>query len=158
MDEIRFGATSADVMPVVSDTTIAITSFTAVGGGIWETMLEGQAETAYEFRSAADLVFDPGTLVENLTQGDPGDPGTISGTNNSLLITDASDDSELAVIENRTIDGSTAGWEAYSTALPAAAFTATLGAIKVEFRFEADDIDSLAGWYIDDVSVTAPGL
>jgi hypothetical protein len=29
-------------------------------------------------------------LVENLTQEDPGDPGTIGGTNDSVLTTDGS--------------------------------------------------------------------
>ncbi|NNC88540.1 MAG: hypothetical protein HKN82_08805 [Akkermansiaceae bacterium] len=74
----------------------------------------------------------------------------------SIRILDAFDDSELVVIENRTIDGSTTGWEQYSAALPAAAFTAVNGTIRIEFRFEADDIDSFAGWYIDDVEVTVP--
>jgi len=66
-----------------------ITSFTLVGGGVWELTLQGANETAYEFRSSTTLQFDPGDLVENLTQGDPGDPGTIGGPNDSVLTTDA---------------------------------------------------------------------
>ena len=54
-------------------------------------------------------------------------------------------------------DGNTTDSEEYSMALPAAAFTATDGTIKVEFRFGADDLFSFAGWYIDDVAVTTPG-
>ena len=62
----------------------------------------------------------------------------------------------MALLGDKTIDGSTTGWEEYSKALPAAAFAATNGRIVIEFRFEADDIDSFAGWYIDDVVVTVP--
>ena len=76
--------------------------------------------------------------------------------NGSIRILDASDDSELAVLEDQTIDGFTAGWEDYSKALPAAAFTATAGTIRIEFRFEADDLESFAGWYLDDVVITTP--
>jgi hypothetical protein len=75
----------------------------------------------------------------------------------SIRILDATDDSVLAVIEDRTIDGSTTGWEEYTTALPAAAFTATAGTVRIEFRFEADDLFSFAGWYVDDVTVVVPG-
>lgn len=67
-----------------------ITSFTAVGGGVWELTLVGEADTKYELRSSASLEFSPGDLVENLTQKDLGDPGTIGGPNNSVLTTDAS--------------------------------------------------------------------
>jgi hypothetical protein len=66
-----------------------ITSFTAVGGGVWELTLQAEANANYQFRSSTTLEFNPGTLVENLTQGDPGDPGTIGGPNNSVLTIDA---------------------------------------------------------------------
>lgn len=69
-----------------------ITSITPVGGGIWELTLAGAADTAYEFRSSAILNFSPGTLVEGLTQGDPGDPGSIGGNNNNILTTDSNGD------------------------------------------------------------------
>lgn len=49
--------------------------------------LEGEPNTTYEFRSAADLVFNPGTLIENLVPGST-PAGTIGGPNNSLLTTD----------------------------------------------------------------------
>jgi hypothetical protein len=65
-----------------------ITSFGAVGGGVWELTLRGNANTAYEFHSSTTLDFTPGTRVENLTQGDPGDPGSIGGANNSVVTTD----------------------------------------------------------------------
>ena len=62
--------------------------------------------------------------------------------------------SELAVLEDRTIDGDTGSiWAEYSVELPTEAFSVP---IKIEFRFEADDIDSFAGWYIDDFAITVP--
>jgi hypothetical protein len=97
--------------------------------------------------TAGTLTFQQWTEIEDV-------PGDLDY--GSLRILDASDNSELAVMEDRTIDGSTSGWEEYSMALPAEAFTAASGTIKVEWQFEADDIDSFAGWYIDDVSVTTP--
>ncbi len=69
----------------------------------------------------------------------------------SIHILKASDDSELAVVES-TIDGATAGWEEFSRGLPTEAFTE---AIKIEFRFSSDDFDFRAGWYLDDLEVTA---
>jgi hypothetical protein len=295
-----------DVVGEPTGSAPRITSFTGIGGGVWELKLLGNPDTGYEFRSSPILDFNPGTLVENLTAGVPA-VGTIGGTNDSVLTTDsngdatvrmtlagprnfvraqeapppppvtllaenfdtttpgslpagwttgtnpadnssltswqlgtpasvgpvppgvplpsgancvatnissnyddpitdtgaahtdiwlrspaidlgaatagtlafqqwtqiedvsgdldygsirildASNDSVLATLEDRTIDGSTSGWEAYSKALPAGAFTAAAGTIKVEFRFEADDIDSFPGWYIDDFVVTVPG-
>jgi hypothetical protein len=91
------------------------------------------------------LVFQQWTEIEDV-------PGDLDY--GSIRILDASDDSELATMENRTIDGNTSGWEEYSMELPAEAFTATGGTIKVEWHFEADDIVSFAGSYIDDVTVT----
>ena len=67
-----------------------ITSITSVGGTLWELALAGDPATGYEFRSSTTLEFTPGTLVENMTQGDPGDPGSIGGTNNSVVTTDGS--------------------------------------------------------------------
>ncbi|MDA0765820.1 MAG: hypothetical protein O3A87_05970 [Verrucomicrobia bacterium] len=72
----------------------------------------------------------------------------------SIRILDASDNSELAVLEDQSVEGDTNGvWAAYTKALPAAAFTVP---IKIEFRFEADDIDNFAGWYLDDLAITIP--
>lgn len=69
----------------------AITSISAVGGGVWELTLVGTAGVTCEFRSSTTLNFDPGTLVENLTQANPGsDPGTIGGPNNSRVTFDGS--------------------------------------------------------------------
>ncbi|MCH7229007.1 hypothetical protein [Haloferula sp. A504] len=65
-----------------------ITSFSAVEGGVWELTLMGAANTDFEFRSSTTLDFTPGILVENLTQDDPGDPGMIGGTNDSVVTTD----------------------------------------------------------------------
>jgi hypothetical protein len=56
-----------------------LTSLTSLGGGNWEVILEGDPNTAYEFRSSTTLSFTPGNLVQPLTQGNPGsDPGSIS--------------------------------------------------------------------------------
>jgi hypothetical protein len=75
-----------------------ITSFNSVGTNLWELTLAGKAETGYEFYSSTTLEFTPGTLLENLTQGDPGDAGTIGGTNDSVLTTDANGDGKVRVI------------------------------------------------------------
>jgi hypothetical protein len=73
-----------------------ITSITSVGGGVWELTLKGDASTAYEFRSSTTLNFTPGTLVESLTQGNPGtDPGVISGANSEILTTDGNGDAKV---------------------------------------------------------------
>ncbi|WP_338684956.1 Ig-like domain-containing protein [Haloferula helveola] len=66
-----------------------ITSITPVGGSTWELTLQGLPDTAYEFRESANLVFDPGALVTGLTQGDPGDPGTVGGGGDRRLTTDS---------------------------------------------------------------------
>ena len=68
-----------------------ITSITPLGDNLYELTLEGQPSTVFQFYSATDLVFDPGTLVENLAPGDV-PVGTIGGPNNSLLTTDAAGD------------------------------------------------------------------
>ncbi|MCH7229186.1 hypothetical protein, partial [Haloferula sp. A504] len=100
VDEIRFGTTYADVVPgaVVPGPDPRITSFASVGAGLWELTLSGEPDTGYEFYSSTTLDFTPGTLVENLTQGAPGDAGTIGGTNDSVLTTDASGDGKVRVI------------------------------------------------------------
>lgn len=67
-----------------------ITSLAPIGGNAFELTLEGANSTANEFRSSTTLPFVPGTLVSNLTKGNVGDPGTISGTNNSVVTTDGS--------------------------------------------------------------------
>ena len=72
-----------------------ITSFTGLGGGLWKLTLKGASNTGYEFRSSATLEFTPGTLVENLTQEDPGDPGAIGGANDSVITTDENGDATL---------------------------------------------------------------
>ena len=72
-----------------------ITSFTAIGGGVWELTLSGQALTKYEFRSSTTLDFTPGTLVGTLSQGNPGtDPGVIDGSGN-FVTTDTNGDAKV---------------------------------------------------------------
>lgn len=68
----------------------------------------------------------------------------------AVRVLDASDNSELGVVGD-VIDGSSDGWEQFARSLPAAA----LGkAVVLEFRFLSDEINNLAGWYIDDVKVS----
>ena len=105
-DEIRVGATYSDVAPAVSSVQQPqIISFTSVGGGTWELALKGDADTAFELRSSTTLDFTSGTLVENLTQGNPGgDPGTVSGVNSSVVTTDSNGDATVRI----TLTGSPA--------------------------------------------------
>lgn len=72
-----------------------------------------------------------------------------SGTIN---IVDASDDSFIVEVES-AIEGLSTEWETVSFELPAEALDKN---IKIEFRLTSDDFTNLAGWYIDDISVTTP--
>ena len=74
-DGVGYQLVSTD--PITADPQV--TSFTSLGEGNWELSLEGAPNTAYEFRSSTTLNFTPGSLVQPLTQGNPGsDPGSIS--------------------------------------------------------------------------------
>jgi hypothetical protein len=68
----------------------------------------------------------------------------------------AADDNEVLGLIASGLDGTFAGWQSYSKALPPAAFTEP---IRIEFRLQTDDFDasSFAGWYIDDVVITGSG-
>jgi hypothetical protein len=65
-----------------------IVSFSRIGGNLWELELLGNPGMPFQFRSSTNLIFSPGNLVQNLTQGTPGDSGTISGPNQSIVTTD----------------------------------------------------------------------
>ena len=67
-----------------------ITSFTFLGDETWELNLKGRANTDYLFRSSTTLDFTSGILLENLTQGTLEDPGTVGGSNDSVITTDSS--------------------------------------------------------------------
>ncbi|NIP97749.1 MAG: hypothetical protein GWO24_31675 [Akkermansiaceae bacterium] len=69
-----------------------------------------------------------------------------------LAVLDADDDSELAVILE-PIDGVTGDWSQVTRRLPPEALGKV---VKLEFRFQSDDLQNFAGWYIDDVEVTVP--
>jgi hypothetical protein len=69
-----------------------------------------------------------------------------------VVVLDATDNSEIAEIED-SIDGFSNGWENVSRQIPPAALGKV---IKIEFRFQSDNIENFPGWYIDDVSVTVP--
>ena len=69
----------------------------------------------------------------------------------SIRVLKASDDSQLGADLRNPTDG-TGDWEQITVGLPPEA----LGEIiKLEFSFQADDFGNQAGWYIDDVTVTA---
>jgi len=70
----------------------------------------------------------------------------------SIRILAADDLAELAVLEAK-VEGTSAGWEDYSKALPAEAFNE---AVIIEFRFASDEEVNQAGWYIDDFMITVP--
>ena len=104
----------SDVIGGVPAPSISITSITSLGGGNWELTLEGEASTGYEFYSSPILDFTPGDLVINLTQGDPGDPGDISGDNSEVLTTDGNGDGTARM----TLSGSPADFVRVQTAPP----------------------------------------
>lgn len=107
-------------MEVVSSAQApVITSIKPVGGGRWELVLEGDADTGYQFLSSPVLGFEPGALVENLSQGDPRDPGTIGRPADSTVTTD--------IITITDGDLNAAAWEAVGpVAIPAAALGQSL--------------------------------
>ena len=72
-----------------------ITSFRRIGGDVYELTLEGKSSTTYELRSSVSLEFNSGTTVLYLTQGDPGDPGTIGGLDERILTTDSNGDATV---------------------------------------------------------------
>jgi hypothetical protein len=82
--------------------TPVITSFNSQGSGVWELTLKADPNSSWQFRSSTTLEFTPGTLVEPLI--DAGGPGTIGGTNNSVLTTDSSGDAKVRL----TLTGSPA--------------------------------------------------
>lgn len=83
-DEIRLGATFADVAPNAPAPGIEL-FITSQGDGIWEAELEGFSGESYSFFSASDLQFDSGALIEGLTTAGV---GTVAGPNDSVLTVD----------------------------------------------------------------------
>ena len=69
----------------------------------------------------------------------------------SIRVLKASDDSQLGADLLNPTDG-TGDWEQITVDLPLEALGEV---IKLEFNFQADDFGNQAGWYIDDVTVTA---
>ncbi|MEM0896137.1 MAG: hypothetical protein AAGJ79_04560 [Verrucomicrobiota bacterium] len=92
-----------DTFQVLSDLSAEITSISPVGGGVFELTLSGAVSMDYLFRSTSNLDFSSGSVVENLTQGNPSDPGTIGGTNDSVVTTDSNGDATVRM----TLTGST---------------------------------------------------
>ncbi|MGB6221305.1 hypothetical protein [Haloferula sp.] len=82
---------------IMQDSQLAITSFTSVGGNLWELSLKGEADSEYEFRSSSSLDFTPGTLVLGLSQGNPADPGLVDPTTEAFVTTDSNGDAKVRV-------------------------------------------------------------
>ena len=69
-----------------------------------------------------------------------------------VAVLDASDNSEIAVLDS-AVEGASNAWREIVHVLPPAALGTT---IRIEFRFFSDDFGVFAGWYLDDVTVTVP--
>ena len=69
-----------------------------------------------------------------------------------IRVLDAADDSELAVLTS-VVDGAALDWAMISKKLPAAALGKN---VKIEFRFQSDELENFPGWYLDDIDVTVP--
>jgi hypothetical protein len=80
----------------IETTSPRITSFSSLGGGIWEvTLADGGAATSYEFRSSTTLDFTPGNLVGGLSQENPGaDPGDVDASGD-FVTTDTNGDATV---------------------------------------------------------------
>jgi hypothetical protein len=73
----------------------------------------------------------------------------------SVRVLLASDETQqLGVDLINPTDGTSSDWKEISVELPPEALGEV---IKLEFRFESDEVQSFAGWYIDDVVVSVPG-
>jgi hypothetical protein len=70
----------------------------------------------------------------------------------SVRVFDTADDSELAVV-TAVVDGSVPDWTMVTKRLPEVALGKT---VVIEFRFQSDELENFAGWYIDDFKVTVP--
>lgn len=72
----------------------------------------------------------------------------------SVRVLLASDETQqLGVDLINPTDGTISDWEEISVELPPEAIGEI---VKLEFRFESDEVQSFAGWYIDDVVVSIP--
>lgn len=88
-DEIRFGATSDDVLPKAGGPSRApaITSLTAIDATTYEITIEASASSSFSLTSSETLDFTGSGLVSGLTQGSLGDPGSVD-TNGLAFTTD----------------------------------------------------------------------
>ena len=88
-DEIRFGATAADVLPTASGPPVepAIAAISPVGSGIYEITITGSANTEYLITSSDVLDFANSIRIGGFTQESLENPGTIGG-NDDLITTD----------------------------------------------------------------------
>jgi len=84
------GRAMIEMQENISPRELAVRSISPLGGDQWELSLTGRPGVGYILRSDPTLNFAPGTLIEDLTQENPGaDPGVIGGTNNSVITLDS---------------------------------------------------------------------
>lgn len=106
-DNFKRIVTAAFEADPTASTGPVISSITALGADVYELFLTGGPDTEYQFYSAPDLGFEPGNLVENLNQAEEGsDPGTVGGSNDSVLTTDGNGEGRVRV----TLTGSPANF------------------------------------------------
>ena len=85
------GRAMVELQNNISPQELAVQSLSPLGGDQWELSITGRPGIDYILRSDPTLNFAPGTLIENLTQENPGaDPGDIGGANNSVITLDSS--------------------------------------------------------------------
>lgn len=78
-DEVRLGATSADVLPKIGGPAAepTITLLTAIDATTYELTIEASANSTFSLTSSETLDFPGSELVTGLTQGSAEDPGSI---------------------------------------------------------------------------------
>ena len=97
-DEIRIGESLADVFPAgPGPVEISITSINLVSPGLFELTLTGTPNSAYELVASDSLDFPNGTVVSGISQGDPADPGIVSGPENSVITPDENGDATIRI-------------------------------------------------------------
>lgn len=85
MRDIHMRGVMVTAVPAAAS-TLAITSITSLGSGVFELTLKGENNTSYEFYSSTTLNFDTGTLVPLTVSGTPGQLDvTTDGSGNATV-------------------------------------------------------------------------
>ena len=88
-DEIRIGESLADVLAVgPGPIELKITSISQVEANLFEITVTASPNLQYQFIASETLDFPNGTIVTQLSQASPDDPGTISGGDLSVITPD----------------------------------------------------------------------